>query len=102
MYHYFIGRDGTVVQTRDESERTGHTMSEEYNNDSLAIVLAGDFNVEVPSRKQLASLNALLVKLQGKYHIPDDHIVGHQDASHTSCPGEKLLKLLPTHYHPEQ
>ena len=111
-YHYFIGRDGTLVQTRTHDDRSAHTSCglgfekcknlPEINERSLGIVLAGDFEHEVPDRRQIVTLRNLVKKLQKEYNIPTDHILGHTDASPTSCPGENLLKLLPTHYHPEQ
>lgn len=93
-YHYFIGRDGTVVQTREDSERTGHTKNEEINADSVSIVLAGNFQIEDPSFDQLGSLRSVVTKLQKKYGIPKDHVIPHHDASATACPGTRLMEML--------
>lgn len=86
-YHFFIGTDGTVKQTRSLVERTAHTRNEEYNLKSIAIVVAGDFTKEKPNDRQLASLRSLVNKLDGIYNF--ERIIGHKNVpgSPTSCPG---------------
>ena len=104
-YHYFIGSDGTIVQTRDDSERTGHTRCDDegdhcknglidINNDSLGIVLAGNFNVEYPSDAQMKSLKQVVTILQNKYGISKNHVIPHHEASATACPGSHLIEML--------
>lgn len=91
-YHYFIGRDGTVVNTRDERERTGHTRNETVNDHSIAVVLAGDFNTDELTTDQAHALRDLMLQLKRRY--PSADLIGHRDASPTACPGAKILKLL--------
>lgn len=86
-----IGKDGTVLQTRPETDRTGHTRNQAINQASLAIVLAGDFNVEQPDPRQLRALSDLVGRLQAKYDIPAENVIGHTEASPTSCPGKNIL-----------
>lgn len=93
-YHFLIGRDGTIVKNRKLTERSGHTRNQDINLDSIAVVLAGNFEIEEPSRAQLASLRRTVRELRLAY--PDIEIIGHRDASPTSCPGRNLEKLLPT------
>lgn len=93
-YHYFIGSDGTVVHTRPDTDRTMHTKSDAMNMQSIAIVLAGSFETETPSRAQLSSLLSLIRNLQKKYEIPIDHVIAHGEASPTKCAGKNITKIL--------
>ena len=101
-YHYFIDVDGTLTQTRGDDERTEHTScgmdlhkctgaEQDVNGNSIAIVLAGDFNHEEPSRRQKIVLTGLLNRLEEKYH---SKILGHREASPTQCPGTNLMSFI--------
>jgi N-acetyl-anhydromuramyl-L-alanine amidase AmpD len=96
-YHYFIGGDGTLVQTRPETDRTLHTSNCDYALSSIGIVLAGDFNNEMPTDAQLKTLKALVTELQKKYNVPPLNIVGHGETKATGCPGKNLEAVL-VHY----
>lgn len=98
-YHYFIGKDGTVIQTRSHDERTQHTscglglekckQTPAVNDHSLGVVLAGDFEQEMPTDAQLSALRELVDELDGRYHFKK--VMFHRDASPTSCPGNNLV-----------
>lgn len=101
-YHYLIGKDGTVLQTRAHAERTQHTSCglglekcvgvQKVNDHSLAIVLAGNFEHEQPTPQQLAALKKLVKELDAQYRFK--RIMTHRDASPTSCPGDNLVNAV--------
>lgn len=104
-YHYFIGCDGTEMHNRSDSEpsiNTGCGMNESrckpgmdsINERSVAIALAGNFNQEKPTKKQVDILRARVTQLQKKYGITNDHVIPHQEASATACPGANIIKML--------
>lgn len=58
-YTHYLGTNGVITQTRCLDEEGMHTIG--YNKSGhIAICLAGDFNVELPSDKQIASLRAFI------------------------------------------
>lgn len=91
-YHFLIGKDGTIKQNRNLSERSGHTLNSVINLESIAIVVAGNFQKEKPTPQQLASLRSLVMRLDSIYHF--DRIIPHADASPTACPGAEILVAL--------
>lgn len=93
-YHYFIGRDGTVVQTRPVSSRTMHTRNNAINMRSIGIVLAGNFEEEQPTQRQAEALTKLIKGLSKRYDIARHSIMGHKEASPDKCPGENLKAIL--------
>jgi 3D (Asp-Asp-Asp) domain-containing protein len=92
LYHFMIGKDGTIKQNRSLSERTGHTRNQRINLRSIAIVVNGDFSHERPTGKQLQSLKALITQLDEQFHF--QKIMPHREASPTSCPGKNLEEAL--------
>lgn len=101
-YHYFIGKDGTMVQTRPDNDRTQHTGcglglekcvgEEKVNDGSISVVLAGNFEHEQPTSQQLAALKKLTAELDGQHHFR--RIITHRQASPTSCPGDNLVNAV--------
>ena len=87
-YHYFIGTDGTTVALRNNDERTGCTMNDEYNFSSLHVALAGNFNNALPNSRQLSSLKKLLININSIY--PLEEIIPHRKASSSQCAGSYL------------
>lgn len=104
-YHYFIGCDGTEMHNRSDDEpsiNTGCGMGEErckpgmeeVNENAIAIALAGNFNTDEPSERQMEVLRVRVTQLQKKYGIPNERVIPHQEASATACPGKKLIERL--------
>ncbi|MCI0619652.1 N-acetylmuramoyl-L-alanine amidase [Candidatus Wolfebacteria bacterium] len=87
-YHYVIEMDGTVVQTRQESEVGAHDQGE--NLDSIGIGLAGNFNVTVPSNEQCAALRSLLADIGERYRLGYAAFVPHRKNDQTDCYGTRL------------
>lgn len=90
QYHYFIERDGTEKIGRTENELGWHSGNLEVNNSSLGICLAGNFDEELPTKKQEECLINLLKELKVIY--PDAEIKHHRDIKPTHCPGLKISK----------
>lgn len=91
-YHFFVGRNGKIVQTRCLSDRSGHTRNQATNLESISIVLAGNFEKQQVTRGQARSLDYLIKKLHSIYDIQD--ITGHKQESPTKCPGKNLMEHL--------
>ncbi len=62
-YHYYIGKAGNIIQTRDIESVGWADSNLEINNKSINIVLHGAFDSEKPSKEQLSSLDGLLKQL---------------------------------------
>jgi N-acetyl-anhydromuramyl-L-alanine amidase AmpD len=97
-YHYVIDNVGDVYRCLPENEVGYHCGNLAVNKNSLAICLHGNFMVQQPTVKQLASLKELIQWLSTQR--PDlpkvlrGSFVGHRNIKATSCPGDNLYKLL--------
>lgn len=87
-YHYFIERDGTIRQAREDTEIGAHDQGE--NLDSIGVSLAGNFNIEMPSEAQIASGGKVIFELMRKWNIPITRVEPHRRDDTTDCPGTKL------------
>lgn len=87
-YHYFIDVDGTVTQLRDDRECAPHSYH--YNNNSVAIVLNGNFSNHPVGSAQYTSLVLLVRELMAKYGLGKDAVKRHCDlnGNSTECPGK--------------
>lgn len=99
-YHFFIGSDGTLVQTRDLWDRTPHTRNPEVAIESIAIVFAGNFNEQKPSPAQMDTFRGLYRELYQQFDI--EHTIGHNHASPTACPGKYLLEEMELIFNPDK
>jgi N-acetylmuramoyl-L-alanine amidase len=95
-YQYFITADGKIKRGRNELTQGTHTKASQMNEKSLGICLAGDFNKQEPTPKQLQSLSSVLKSLVNKYSIPIENILAHREVagSATECPGDSLNEWL--------
>lgn len=85
-YHYVIGGNGQVKQTRDESEVGFHASNLKENNESIGICLVGNFDVEKPNPVQLYALRDLIKSIKSRIFIKE--VVGHRKFANKSCPGK--------------
>ena len=92
-YHFYIGRDGTIVEGRDPAF-AGDTNTEYDPAGHLGIAVSGNFNEQEVSDAQLASLVSLLAWASEEYDVPVERIAGHGDYASTACPGEDLGGML--------
>ena len=88
-YHYYIEKDGTILQGAPDDKRTNHvkapTASQRKlsapgdlsNSNALGITLAEGHKGATP--EQLAALDRLVPHIQDKYKIAGANILGHGD-----------------------
>ncbi len=68
------------------------TRSPRYNLLGLHLCIVGNYERKtLPEGLQEALANAL-IRLQERYHIPNDHILFHRDVGATLCPGKFITK----------
>ncbi|MDD7793707.1 peptidoglycan recognition protein family protein [Clostridium sp. 'White wine YQ'] len=85
-YHYFVRKDGTIYQGRQEDQRGAHCPSANYN--SIGICFEGSYMIEVPPAAQLNAGLELIADIKNRYgNMP---IYGHKDLYATSCPGDNF------------
>jgi hypothetical protein len=93
-YHFVVGNgqkmaDGEIQSTfRWQKQLPGaHAGVREYNELGIGICLIGNFDEMAPTDRQLAALGELLKSLAGRYAIPRERLVRHQEIQATLCPG---------------
>lgn len=88
-YHWFIERNGVKIRARADSDVGAHTLGG-YNTKSIGVCMAGNFNSEVPSDAQIATLRGLIEE----YGLP---VLLHREAdTRLTCPGRYVDKSLYT------
>ena len=87
-YHFFIDKAGKVKAGRAENYHGAHTKG--YNEKSLGICLAGNFDATMPTKEQEISLAVLMQKLVKKYNIPAEKVVPHREFATKTCYGRRL------------
>ncbi len=87
-YHYFIDKAGTLKAGRAENYHGAHTKG--FNEKSLGICLAGNFDATLPTKEQTDTLAVLLRSLSIKYNIPPEKIVAHREFANKTCYGRRL------------
>ncbi|WP_319568164.1 N-acetylmuramoyl-L-alanine amidase [Cohaesibacter marisflavi] len=89
--HYFLHRDGTIVQLVDESKRAWHAGDAywkgetDINSCSIGIEIANAGHEEF-GEKQLDILHMLCMDIIARNEIPNYRVLGHSDVS----PGRKV------------
>lgn len=97
-YHYVIDNVGDVYQCLPETEVGYHAGNYPVNLKSIAVCLHGNFEVQEPTKKQLATLKAFITWVTTER--PDLPLVvkktvkGHRDIKATACPGKNIYKHL--------
>jgi len=94
-YNYYIGKGGEMTQTRKHHEEAtaiiGHNCTGTTDCDTISVCLAGNFNVEYPTQKQIEKVSSLYKIL--KKHYPDIKVVGHRDLQEDrTCPGQLITE----------
>lgn len=87
-YHYFIEKDGTLTAGRPENYHGAHTIG--YNQKSIGICFAGNFDLTLPTQEQINTGRKLVTEIRNKYKIPLDKIVPHRAFANKTCYGMKL------------
>jgi len=99
-YHFLIDNgtlgkgDGQIEQSpRWIKQMNGaHCKAGGMNSKAIGVALVGNFNEDLPTPKQMESLEYLLKLLCQYYRIPTSNIIGHQDVDGacTDCPGKRF------------
>jgi N-acetyl-anhydromuramyl-L-alanine amidase AmpD len=103
-YHFVIGNgtstgDGAIeIGNRWRRQiNGGHVHSDYLNNIALGICLVGDYNRDVPTRRQLEALDELIRyvrkrvgKVEGKQSIVKAHREINPPRWPTDCPGDRF------------
>lgn len=87
-YHYFISKDGTIKQGRQDKEEGAHTIGQ--NKTSIGICLAGNFDATLPTPEQTTSLTTLLKKKCNEFLIEPSQIFPHRHFAQKTCYGKLL------------
>ena len=91
-YHFLVGHDGSVYEGRPASVQGAHVSR--HNKQNLGISMIGDFDRQVPTSRQLATLHALLRDKVDQYSLSRTAVFGHRDLGNTVCPGKHLYTWL--------
>jgi N-acetyl-anhydromuramyl-L-alanine amidase AmpD len=89
-YHFFIEPNGRIKPGRAENEVGAHCYAQGMNFQSVGVCLAGNFEIEKPTKWQIYALRDLLRSICPKYNIKDCNIWFHRDFAATACPGRNL------------
>ena len=82
--HFVVGRDGTVANSVPEMQVASHAAGVNDRAIGIELVNRGD-GKELFSDDQLAALDKLVQEIRGRYPIPLENIVGHQDVDQRTC-----------------
>ena len=97
-YHYVIGGDGKIVQTRLDDEIGYHASNWPVNQTSMGICLLGQFDTEKPNPVQLYALRDTIKKIKSAHFIKE--VSGHRKYSSKTCPGKNVTdKMLFDAFH---
>ncbi|XP_014228390.1 peptidoglycan-recognition protein SC2-like [Trichogramma pretiosum] len=97
-YNFLIGEDGNIYEGQGWDVAGNHTSK--YNEMSIGICIIGNYNNRVPNQGAIRAVQLLIEygissnKINEKYSL-----IGHRQAGHTNCPGDKLYELLKTWTH---
>jgi len=87
-YQILIEPDGTEYRYREDNEEGCHTKG--FNDRSLAVALAGHFDIESPTDAQIRTLKKRLRKWVDRYNISLEKIKPHRAVANTTCYGSNL------------
>lgn len=87
-YHYVIEKSGELRTAKNENEEGCHTIGQ--NLQSIGICLAGNFDIEIPTNEQIATLGDMLVSITGRYMLDPHEIYPHRAFQQKDCYGTRL------------
>jgi N-acetylmuramoyl-L-alanine amidase len=87
-YNWYIEKSGLLKKGRDEDKTGAHAIG--YNDKSIGICLAGNFDATMPTEAQKLTLAGLLRDKMNQYSIPKENIVPHRKFATKTCYGKKL------------
>lgn len=86
-YNYEISANGTIRQARADGEETAAQVG--FNRE-LSVCLDGNFDMELPTAAQVATLTKFLKEKSALYGIKPENILPHRAVSNKSCYGKLL------------
>lgn len=92
-YHFLIDLEGNIYEGRSY-EYMGETNTRYNPTGHLLISVLGNYNLQQPTKAQIAAVADLMAWGVDRFDIPMDHIQGHGDLAPTACPGDNLRKYL--------
>lgn len=88
-YHFVIESSGKVVQCRELTEEGAHCIGQ--NTSSIGIALAGNFDIDLPTKAQEKSFRKLVKELLPKLPgVTAYNIYPHRKYANKSCYGSRL------------
>jgi len=87
-YNWFIEKDGKIRKGRDETKAGAHTIG--YNEKSIGVCLAGNFDATIPTKEQEISLVTVIKDIRSRYKIKLENIVPHRIFANKTCYGRRL------------
>ncbi|MEX2672807.1 MAG: peptidoglycan recognition family protein [Phycisphaeraceae bacterium] len=87
-YHYVVDRGGRVWEARPLSYQGAHVR--DHNENNIGILMVGNFDLQLPSDPQLASMQQIVQILSRRHNVAASRIHTHRELGPTSCPGKNL------------
>lgn len=93
-YHFAVDREGRIWQGRQLNWQGAHVK--DHNEGNLGVVALGNFDRQMPTSPQLASLNKCVSWLMKRYHVSMSNVHTHQEwrGARTACPGVNLQRYM--------
>lgn len=88
-YHYMVDLNGNIYEARNPL-MSGDTNTTYDPTGHMLVCVMGNFELQTPSEKQMASVAALMAWLSDVYNIDPATLRGHMDYTPTACPGKYL------------
>ena len=94
-YDFVIGNgtdtaDGLVETTFRWKEQKDGAHVAGWNEMAIGICLVGNFEETDPTPAQMDALRMLVRYLRGRFGIPRERVLGHQQLNATACPGKRF------------
>lgn len=93
-YHYGVDLAGNVYELR-RPDVAGDTFTDYDPTGHLLLLCEGNYDLDVPTDRQLASVAALMAHAWHEHGVHPDTLTGHRDHVATRCPGDNLYVRLP-------
>jgi len=88
-YNWFIEKSGLTKKGRDETKTGAHTIG--WNNKSIGVCLAGNFDATYPTPEQIKSFQILYKEIVARYPVlTPDKVFPHRKFANKTCYGRKL------------
>ena len=91
-YHFVVDYAGRAWEGRSLAYEGAHVSSANVGN--IGIMALGNFERQVPSKRQLETTRRLVDALRKRHGIAHARVYGHRDLGHSICPGRNLYSLV--------